>query len=627
MAAWFDSVTWLVELRIAGVWTDVSDYAQGMTLSRGRNDELDQYTAGRATIRLDNRDRRFDPNHASGPYYGSLVPRMRIRVRATYAGVTYGVWHGVVDDLPQTWQKPSNAWVDLPCTDLTYLLSVADLPSWWEAFVASLDPLAYWPLGTQGGADSSGNSRNGSVTGTQPEVAPGLIENTPSGSTTAGSFEGGYAAAATAAATVTATTVAFMAKIPATPLAELIECVRVWSGSSTNGTLYVHVNTSWRSDYSIVAARTAIYVSLTTSAGSLARNYSADVFADGMPHHVAVTVSGTTVTVYVDGSPVDLFASSGSVATPAFDDFCQVSVLNGGTIDEALWFRRALSASEVRRITDMARSSLVMRTDEWADAALDGIGWPAADRMLGSLPFADATFLLSAGRDTPYDGSLATIPQTGSVLAILRQLERTEQGRSFIDRDGNVVFRTRTWSLSNSRTTTSQATFGDSTGELGYSGVGTNESGERLRNVWIVGDATASDSTSITAYGRSTGQVDGVWSLPTEEDSLARWLVSRYKAPSTRVVSLDVEVRADTATIAPAVLGLELGDLVTVRRRPQGVGSTLEVIATVESITHNVTAQGRWTVSIQTGKRMVPAGTTYAVVGTATVGGTAVIAP
>jgi hypothetical protein len=32
-------------------------------------------------------------------------------------------------------------------------------------------------------------------------------------------------------------------------------------------------------------------------------------------------------------------------------------------------------------------------------------------------------------------------------------------------------------------------------------------------------------------------------------------------------------------------------------------------------------------VQIQTGKRMVPAGTSYAVVGTATVGGTAVIAP
>jgi hypothetical protein len=606
MASWFDSVTWLIELRMdllggsvawydAGLtstpvsttatWVDVSDRVVSFTTRRGRNDELDLYTAGTAVLRLDNRDRSMDPTYALGPYYGQLTPRQRIRIRCTYGGVTYGVWHGVVDDWPQSWQVPSLAYVDLPCTDLTYLLSVAEVPSAWEAYVESLEPWAWYRLGTDGGLDNSGNGRDGTVYLFQPIPAPGIVAGATTGGMTGDPSYWVYDGGATPS--VTACTVAVMVQDtnPSSTVTKELAAVGFGSTITSTGSDDVRVDI-YRPPYDSFQP-SMMRVLFSTSGGNIVRWFSStDVsMQDGAPHHIAVTVNGTTLTAYIDGSQASIVDTTGSVGTPAFGNRCFSSPRDNAIIDEVVFESRALTPVEVARLAALAHGEASARTDEWADLVLDAIDWPAGDRMLGSLPFADATFLLSAGRDTPFDGTLATVFDTPtSALAALRQLERTEQGRCFIDRDGRVVFRTRTWSLSATRTVVSQATFGDSGAELGYTDLSTNE-------------------------------------------SLAAWLVSRYKDPSTRVVSMTVEVRAATATIAPAVLGLELGDLVTVRRRPQNVGAVLEVVATVEGIAHTVTADGRWRVQIQTGKRMVPAGTSYAVVGTATVGGTAVIAP
>lgn len=50
----------------------------------GRSFELDAFQPGQLTLTLDNSDRRFDPLHASGPYYGKLLPRKRCRLQADW---------------------------------------------------------------------------------------------------------------------------------------------------------------------------------------------------------------------------------------------------------------------------------------------------------------------------------------------------------------------------------------------------------------------------------------------------------------------------------------------------------------------------------------------------------------
>ena len=69
-------------------WTTIHDgttqRAFSATVRTGRAFELDAFQPGRMTLSLDNSDRRFDPLHASGPYFGKLLPRKRCRLQADW---------------------------------------------------------------------------------------------------------------------------------------------------------------------------------------------------------------------------------------------------------------------------------------------------------------------------------------------------------------------------------------------------------------------------------------------------------------------------------------------------------------------------------------------------------------
>ena len=132
------------------------------------------------------------------------------------------------------------------------------------------------------------------------------------------------------------------------------------------------------------------------------------------------------------------------------------------------------------------------------------------------------------------------------------------------------------------------------------------------------------DATARTAYGPALEAL----SIPTVESAaqaraLANYRLRSWKDPSTRVAGLTVQPRAKPATAYPVLLGLELGDRITVERTPGNpvVGSQIVKELMVQGLSHSITREGVW----QTSMYLSPAPTLavdvpYLIMGDATYG-------
>ena len=73
---------------------DVTEFVRAVSVRRGKSRQLDKYTAGIANIEFNNNTRVFDPENASSPYFGQIIPKRTIKVSTGGSAVFYGV----VDD-------------------------------------------------------------------------------------------------------------------------------------------------------------------------------------------------------------------------------------------------------------------------------------------------------------------------------------------------------------------------------------------------------------------------------------------------------------------------------------------------------------------------------------------------
>jgi hypothetical protein len=90
---------------VQGTWTIVTSAGKrGITTRRGSDRVVSpviRYNAGTAVCNVNNTDRRFDPTNVDGPYATGVrtkvSPMKPLRIRATWAAVTYDVFRGFVD--------------------------------------------------------------------------------------------------------------------------------------------------------------------------------------------------------------------------------------------------------------------------------------------------------------------------------------------------------------------------------------------------------------------------------------------------------------------------------------------------------------------------------------------------
>ena len=110
--------------KVAGpIWIDVTDQVASVSLSRGKNRELERYSSGQATIVLHNENRWFDPLNTSSPYAGNIIPRRAVRV--TTAGVTQ--FTGLVEDWNLDYDVSGKSNAVMQCADAFTLLAQQSL--------------------------------------------------------------------------------------------------------------------------------------------------------------------------------------------------------------------------------------------------------------------------------------------------------------------------------------------------------------------------------------------------------------------------------------------------------------------------------------------------------------------
>jgi hypothetical protein len=69
------------EFVLGGVeFVDVTDRVQSVSINRGKNRDLDRFSAGTLSVTFKNQDRAFDPLFTSSPFAGNIVPRRDVRV-------------------------------------------------------------------------------------------------------------------------------------------------------------------------------------------------------------------------------------------------------------------------------------------------------------------------------------------------------------------------------------------------------------------------------------------------------------------------------------------------------------------------------------------------------------------
>lgn len=219
-------------------------------------------------------------------------------------------------------------------------------------------------------------------------------------------------------------------------------------------------------------------------------------------------------------------------------------------------------------------------------AILTAIGWPGATSI--------ATGNTIVGAIKANQGSVTAWSHISDCV-------NAEFGELYIDTDGTLVFRDRSTIATASRSSSSQATYSDTSTTLMYSDI-------QMTTLPIINECAVtfgpsgetvveSDSTSITAYGRRSLALNLILEDLCQAESYARWIVKRYKDPLNVPLSITFSPHRAESTLFPQVLGRKLCDLITVTRTPKVTGVASAATTTdcwIRGIAHSY-ADHAWT--------------------------------
>lgn len=233
--------------------------------------------------------------------------------------------------------------------------------------------------------------------------------------------------------------------------------------------------------------------------------------------------------------------------------------------------------------TGVAAAGAGETTGQRIHRVLDSAGWPVSDRAVAS------------GQSTVQATDLS-----GPALTELQAVAATEIGDLYIDGGGRAVFRGRHALLTEPRSASSQAVFGDGPGELPYTSLPIcNDDATFFNDVRVTRpggiEQVAADTASQAVFYVKTYRPSTDPLLETDSDArnYADWLLRGATVPELRFESMTLTPAADPARLYPHALGRDLGDRITAIRRPPGGGAPIVRDVIIRGVEHQF-AGGDW---------------------------------
>lgn len=571
-----------------GTWVDITEYVHAGDIQRGRTYELERFAAGTCQLNLRTTTRLFDPEYTSGTYYGNLIPMAQIRIVTSWAGIAYPLFYGYVMDWGQTVEASDSMFeTDIVARDAFAWFEQMGLPgSWLDAAVRVSPPDRWWRMNETAGTVAIESGSFGGL--------DGRYENDPElGGDPVVPFSGGDGAP-TFDPAFTQHVVVPLGEVFALPVddftlevwfthpdetivnPEYLVCIGNTNGTETSLRLY---GDGW-------------------VAGSSSTGFVSDasvIVTDDLPHQAVLVREDATLTLYVDGGPRNTGACS-LIALPS--DVFRIGLgpdnnigsglgaadtaFNGQIGHVMLWEDRALSAAEVAEHWNAGGLGYAgFDTGAVLDALLTFKGWPSGLRDIG----------VGASTVGGYE-----LPD--NMLEMVQRLADTEAGQTYMDGAGNVVHRPRSALWAEPRSNTSQATYGDvHSGEaLVYvaEGFALHRDEAQIRNP-VTAERSGGVSFTVEDVTYSTGRYgERAWSAPATYDdsdvvmvSRAWALLTRYKDLGTRLRAMRLTPHRDPDNLWPEAWGREIGDRITIQRRPLGTGNTIQVDQILEGVTYS----------------------------------------
>ena len=586
-----------------GTWTDISTYVLNLQVTRPSTrlqGPLWQYQAGTCQVVLDNSDGRFDPDNLAGPYISATSLRQV-------------VWTAGPGQM-KTWTAPANlsgTTVKVECwgpgaaggagaaiigtagagggggeyaAELTYAVVprhnyVVVTPVNGGTASTTFDGtgvVAHAASGTTGGTGSSNSIHfNGGAGGAGGTSAGGLGFTGGGGGSSGGSAAGGNAGQAgnSGGGGGAAVTGGYA------------------GGAGVTGALYRGQSGKGPGGGGGGGGQTPPGWGVRGSGSAGGTGKGGQV---RLTYFVIITPSAT-VTQVLPRVPVQVTALWSAVTYPLFSGFAD-SWTETPVTYSAGYSEFTLTCTDGFKV--LAGNNLAALGSPVGAAEDSG---SRIDRILDWAAWSPAARAIDAGDTNQQATSFGS-----DALSLLQLTADTEIGEVYVNGSGSVVFRHRRAILTDARSTTPQAVFGDLPGtshtagtEIAYAAVGRADDDTTLANDIQVtvpaysGDPSpvlqeATDPVSVYVFQGQRSYVRSDLMLPDDPTAFqyANWVLFISKDAEDRFDTLTVDPQADTANLWPQVLGRDIGDRIQVWRRPSGVAAPVTKDVFIRGIAH-----------------------------------------